>query len=119
LLTRITVGKCARTSGRPKERPRHVSLAIDSDSSSFDLSLGWKAIAREPSPAETAELNDTIDSLLKPLRESQREIVTLALRGYTQVEIGNCVGCSERTVRRVLTQAHADLEKLDRLENEE
>jgi DNA-directed RNA polymerase specialized sigma24 family protein len=87
-------------------------LAIDS---TIDSSLGWEAIAREPSPAESAALADMLDVLMKPLRESHRKILTLTLQGYTQEEIGNRVGCSDRTVRRVLAQVQADLERLDLL----
>jgi RNA polymerase sigma-70 factor (ECF subfamily) len=117
LLARITLCKCARAGGRIKNRPRQVSLSRHADSSAFDSSLDWEAIAREPSPAEVAALADTVDALLKPLRDSHRDILTLALQGYTQEEIGHRVGCSERTVRRVLTQAQTDLERLDRSEN--
>jgi DNA-directed RNA polymerase specialized sigma24 family protein len=83
-----------------REPTRQVSLSRDVDSSGFDSSLDWEAIAREPSPAEVAALADTVDALLKPLRDSHRDILTLALQGYTQEEIGHQVGCSERTVRR-------------------
>jgi RNA polymerase sigma factor (sigma-70 family) len=75
--------------------------------------LNWEALAREPSPAEAAALNDILDTLLAPLRDTHREIVTLTLQGYTQEEIGKQLGCSERTVRRVIAQAQVDLEKLD------
>ena len=114
LLTRITVCKCARLGGKVQNRPGEVSLT--QGESSFQWELSWEAIARDPSPAETATFNDTLDALLKPLRDSHREIVRLTLDGYTQEEIGRRVGCSERTVRRVLTQAQADLEKLESLE---
>jgi RNA polymerase sigma-70 factor, ECF subfamily len=115
LLTRITFCKCARAANKVRGGPRENSLRTNSDSSAFDSGLDWEAIAREPSPAEAAALNDTLDALLEPLGESHREILRLALQGYTQAEIGNRVGCSERTVRRVLTQAQADLKKMQPL----
>jgi RNA polymerase sigma factor (sigma-70 family) len=86
----------------------------DADSSADESTLDWEALAREPSPAEAAAFNDTLDILMKPLRESHREIVVLILRGHTQEEIGRQLGCSERTVRRVLVQVQANLQKLDR-----
>jgi RNA polymerase sigma-70 factor, ECF subfamily len=112
LLTRITVRKCAHA-GRGKNRPRESSFTPAGDSSVSQNDLDWKALAREPSPAEAAALNDVLDKLLDPLRESHRAIVNLTLEGYTQDEIGKRVGCSERTVRRVITQVQSDLEKLD------
>jgi len=111
LLTRITVRKCAHA-GRGKNQPRETSLtpgAGETDSGQ----LNWEVLAREPSPSETAALNDVLDALLDPLRETHREIVKLTLEGYTQEEIGNRLGCSERTVRRVIAQAQLDLQKLD------
>src|SRR5580692_9332213 len=76
LLTRITVRKCAHA-GRGKNRPRESSLTPAGDSSVSQNDLDWKALAREPSPAEAAALNDVLDKLLDPLRESHRAIVNL------------------------------------------
>jgi RNA polymerase sigma-70 factor, ECF subfamily len=111
LLTRITVRKCSRVGGRVKKRPGEVSLASGEDS--VESGLDWAALAREPSPAEAAALNDTLDTVLAPLRETHREVVVLTLQGYTQEEIAEQVGCSSRTVRRVLTQVQDELQKLD------
>jgi RNA polymerase sigma-70 factor, ECF subfamily len=111
LLTRITVRKCARAGGRGKNRPLQVSGKINADEPDLD----WEALAREPSPDEAAALNDTLDNLLKPLRETHQRIVLLTLQGFTQEEIGSQLGCSERTVRRVLVQVQADLQQLDEL----
>jgi RNA polymerase sigma-70 factor (ECF subfamily) len=114
LLARITLRKCARVGGQIANRPPQFSLTGGADNSGFDSGLDWEMIAREPSPAEAACLADTLDSLMKPLRESHRQVLTLALEGYTQEEVAERAGCSERTVRRVLSQAEIDLEKLDR-----
>jgi RNA polymerase sigma-70 factor (ECF subfamily) len=113
LLARITVRKCARAGGRGMNRPGEVSITSGSDSNGGESGLEWAVLAREPSADEVAALHDTLEVLLKPLRESHREIVELTLQGHTQGEIGNQLGCSERTVRRVLAQVQADLEKLD------
>jgi RNA polymerase sigma-70 factor, ECF subfamily len=112
LLTRITVLKCARVS-RDESRALELFLAPATDASASSTGSIWQALAREPSPAEAAALNDTIDALLRPLRESHREIVRRTLQGYTQEEIAAQLDCSERSVRRVLAQAQFDLEKLD------
>ncbi len=112
LLTRITVRKCAHAS-RGKNRPREAALTPAANGSACEPPSDWEALARDPSPAEAAAFNDVLDSLLNPLRESHREIVKLTLEGYTQPEIGQKLGCSERTVRRVIAQAQVDLEKLD------
>jgi RNA polymerase sigma-70 factor, ECF subfamily len=110
LLTRIAVRKCAHA-GRGKNRTREVLLSPGSDT--LEWAEGWEALAREPSPAEEAALSDLLETLLDPLRESHREIVRLTLQGHTQEEVGERLGCSERTVRRVLAQLEADLERFD------
>jgi len=116
LLARIAVCKCARAAERRKLRQRPKSLTTDGVRPSED-ELTWEIIARDPSPNEIAALNDVLDALLKPLRDSHRQILTLLLDGHTQEETSNRVGCSVRTVRRVLNQAQADLEKLELLES--
>jgi RNA polymerase sigma-70 factor (ECF subfamily) len=113
LLTRITIRKCAHAGRRIKNHPQGTSP--QANSSHLEANLDWETLAREPSPAEAAALNDTLDTLLKPLRATHREIVVLTLQGYTQQEIGDQLGCSERTVRRVLAQAQSDLEKMDQV----
>jgi hypothetical protein len=75
--------------------------------------LDWEFIAREPSPAESAAINDTLDALLKPLSLAHREIVTLALQGNSHMEIALRVRCSSRTVRLVVGQAEIELARLD------
>jgi RNA polymerase sigma-70 factor, ECF subfamily len=112
LLTRITVRKCAHA-GRGKNRPREAAMPGAADTSSGEPGPDWEALAREPSPAESAAFNDLLDTLLNPLRESHRAILKLTLAGHTQEEIRRQLGCSERTVRRVITQVQADLEQLD------
>jgi DNA-directed RNA polymerase specialized sigma24 family protein len=108
LLTRITLCKCARAARRTQGTQKQSAL---------DTTFGWEVIAREPSPAEAACFSDTLDCLMKPLRESHRQILTLALQGYTQEEIGRKVGYTERTVRRVLSEVEAHLERMDRRES--
>jgi|SRR5579863_857422 len=111
LLTRISLRKCARAGRR--NNPRETSLTVACDAPMSDFGLSWEALAREPSPAEVAMLNDIIDTILGPLRESHREIVKLTLEGYAQREVAKRVSCSERTVQRVIARAQVNLEKLD------
>jgi hypothetical protein len=100
-LARIAVCKCGRASRRFTR------------SNERDSRLDWEFIAREPSPAESAAINDTLDALLKPLSQAHREIVTLALQGNSHMEIALRVRCSSRTVRLVVGQAEIELAKLD------
>jgi RNA polymerase sigma factor (sigma-70 family) len=102
LLVKITLRKCggrvryfkAVRRDMRRERPTH-SLPDDSTAS-------WQAIAREPTPSEAAILTETVQHLLSGLRERDRQIVSFRLQGAQNTEIARHVGCTERTVQRVL-----------------
>lgn len=54
-------------------------------------------------PAEAVALNEAFEQALEGLRDEEQTVLMLRLRGKTQREIADDVGCSERTVRRLLT----------------
>jgi hypothetical protein len=105
-LARIAVCKCAGASRRFTR------------SNECDSRLDWEFIAREPSSAESAAINDTLDALLKPLSQTHQEILTLALQGYSHLEIALRVCRSSRTVRLAVGQAEIELAKLESQELE-
>ena len=47
-------------------------------------------------------LTETVEQLMSTLAGRHREILALSLQGYVPAEIGAQVGCTERTVYRVL-----------------
>jgi RNA polymerase sigma-70 factor (ECF subfamily) len=112
LLTVITVRKCGQwidhfhTGGRDVTREVTPTPANDSSPPS------WKAFAREPTPSEVAMLAETVEQLLRNLSEREREIVSLALQGYTAPEISERLGRPERTVYRVVERARKHLQRL-------
>lgn len=112
LLSLITIRKCGRRLEHFRAACRDVELeksallnAAEIDASRAD----WEAIAQEPSPSEAAILNETIEDLLRPLEERDRQIVTLALQGWTSLEISEEIGRSERTIQRVLERLKSKL----------
>ncbi|MFO0945917.1 MAG: sigma-70 family RNA polymerase sigma factor [Planctomycetota bacterium] len=55
-----------------------------------------------PSPEAVVAFVDLLEHFMRSLRESDRRILELKLQDLTQEEIAAEVGCTERTVRRVL-----------------
>jgi|SRR5579864_2617827 len=67
------------------------------------------------SPSEVAEAHEAFGRLRELLPESRRNILELKAEGLSSREIGARIGCSERTVRRVLEELRhrADGQKED------
>ena len=63
----------------------------------------------EPTPAEAAEFADQFTQLVSALDEEERQLVDLKLQQFTNDEIAEQMGCSERTVRRILKRVQAVL----------
>lgn len=63
----------------------------------------------EPSPAEAAEFTDQFTQLIESLDAEERQLVDLKLQQCTNEEIAQQMGCSERTVRRILKRVQACL----------
>ncbi|NIP86737.1 MAG: sigma-70 family RNA polymerase sigma factor [Planctomycetales bacterium] len=63
----------------------------------------------EPSPEEVAEFADQLEQLLSGMEVEEKRLVQLKLQNYTNPEIAEQLGCSERTVRRILSRVKARL----------
>lgn len=112
LLSLMTIRKCGhriehyRAACRDICRERSAQRnADDIDSSRAD----WDAVARDPSPSQAIMLTETIDELLRPLNDRDRQIVTLALQGVSVPDISQQIGRAERTVQRVLERLKSEL----------
>jgi RNA polymerase sigma-70 factor (ECF subfamily) len=66
----------------------------------------------EPTPSEAAMLTDTVERLMRSLEGRHREILTLSLQGYAPAQISEQLGCTERTVYRVLERVKQWLEAM-------
>jgi RNA polymerase sigma-70 factor (ECF subfamily) len=110
MLVVITLRKCGRRidyfhAGRRDVR-REVSVEPPSDQSDVD----WDASAAEPTPLEAAMLAEVVERLLGSFEGRHRQILALSLQGCPVPEISTQVGCTERTVYRVLERATEWLE---------
>ena len=79
-------------------------LVMDVNGGERDGSGGLKADLRAstPTPLDVAELADQMQALLAGLGEQECQILDLKLQQHTNDKIAEQLGCSERTVRRVL-----------------
>lgn len=103
MLMLLTVRKCGRQAQQLRRGRRDVQREVALNGS-VDDAPKWEALAREPTPEEAAVFSDLVEQLARQSSELERPILALCLQGYTQVEISEQVGCTERTVRRVLTR---------------
>jgi len=98
LLVKITINKARRQQEVHRARKRDVAAEVRLDEDVMHL----EAIAGEPSPDEVAALVDELEVILSGLDARDAEMVRLCLEGYSTSEIGQKVGCTRWTVRRVL-----------------
>jgi RNA polymerase sigma-70 factor (ECF subfamily) len=116
ILTVLTIRKCIRYWERytASRRDVRVEAMPPSDGADFD----WQFLDREPSPQEGALLAEAVERLLQGLESRDRDIVTLALQGYSAAEIGEQLNRPRRTVYRVLERIKKRLERMQDEDNE-
>jgi RNA polymerase sigma-70 factor (ECF subfamily) len=112
VLTVLTVRKCGHQVEHFRAGRRDVRREAGPPPGS-DSVPEWDVAAPAPTPQEAALLAETLRLVLEGLREDQRPIVLLRLQGYSYQEISAQVGCTERTVERVLKGVRARLEGFD------
>jgi RNA polymerase sigma-70 factor (ECF subfamily) len=112
LLVVITARKCGRQLRRFRGAGRDVRREVPAPASSDDSAAGWEALARDPSPEEAAVLAETLERLMRGLKERERQVLELRLQGYTVPEISARVGRTEFTVQGILTRVRQRLEPL-------
>jgi RNA polymerase sigma factor (sigma-70 family) len=106
LLVTITLRKArnaARRQGQDmRDLAREQTLPIDDDAKSAHWVLE-QMDAAGPSPAEAAVLNEALERRLEALADPElRQIALWRLEGYTNREIADQLGCTERSIERRL-----------------
>lgn len=111
LLAVITLRKCGHKIDHYRAACRNVALEVGSlDLAEVQTSVA--CIAREPSPAEVAMLEETLGQLLYGLDDREREVVRQTLDGRSVAEISSAVGRSEYRVRKVMNQVRQRWERM-------
>ncbi|MBI5759433.1 MAG: sigma-70 family RNA polymerase sigma factor [Planctomycetales bacterium] len=111
LLAMITVRKCGHRFEYFAAQGRDVDREITGSMFGDASNRAWEVVAKEPTPAQAAILTETIENLMRGLEPRERQILELALQGYTPPEISDLVSRSERTVRRILQRVREQLEQ--------
>ena len=94
---------CAITLTKVKEQTRfHLRQKRGVDRETDIDSLGEPPADTRPTPERAALFADEFNHLVDSLDEEERGILELRLSLQTHAQIANEIGCSERTVRRVL-----------------
>ncbi len=109
LLCAITLAKVrekVRFHGREKRKLDREQYIDDS------RAIGNPIAASEPTPAEAAEFADQMQRLFHGMDDEERQVVTLKLERYTHPEIADRMGCSERTVRRIVKRVQEHLKRV-------
>ena len=111
MLALLTWRKCNRqveryaADKRDLRREAAAPAAADSDSA-------WQPPAHDPRPDEEACLTETLECLMRGLKERERHILQLHLQGYSAAEISAQVGRAECTVKWVLKGVEEKLKRL-------
>jgi RNA polymerase sigma-70 factor (ECF subfamily) len=110
MLVVITQRKCGRRTdfyhAARRDVGREAAEEVSSGESGSDVGLR----ADEPTPSEAAMLTETIERLMRSLEGRHREILALSLQGHPPAEVSARLGCTERTVYRVLERVKEWLE---------
>lgn len=69
-----------------------------------------------PGPAAAAEFADQFQQIRASLDAEERQVVDLKLQECTNDEVAECLGCSERTVRRILKRVQSCLSRAFKLD---
>jgi RNA polymerase sigma-70 factor (ECF subfamily) len=112
LLTLITLRKCAERVAYHRAERRDAAREVSAPAAAESGAPWLEPAGREPSPAEAAELAETVERLLASLDEDERPILELSLQGYTTREISERLGRAERTVRLVREGVRKRLERM-------
>jgi RNA polymerase sigma-70 factor (ECF subfamily) len=113
MLVLLTQRKCGRRRDYFHAACRDVGREVPAELPTPDESTSDVGVRDdEPTPSEAALLTDTVERLLSCLEGRHREILTLSLQGYVPAEISVRLGCTERTVYRVLERVKQWLEAM-------
>jgi RNA polymerase sigma factor (sigma-70 family) len=70
---------------------------------------GFDPADPNPTPAEAIAFTDYFSELLSSLDEEERQVVELKLQDLTNEQVAEKLGCSERTVRRVVKRVQSHM----------
>jgi RNA polymerase sigma-70 factor (ECF subfamily) len=109
LLARITVHKTFRQIAFQKRGKRDAGRETAQSDDSQDLLM--KLLAGEPTPEEATAFLDQLEHFLGQLKPQDRRILELRMEGYSNVEIADKLGITDRKIRRIMERVRALAER--------
>ncbi len=109
LLCAITLTKVQEQARFHLRKKRGVQLESEDVFSSAPGASVARPADPGPTPDEAVEFADHFQHLLASLSAEERQIVELKLEDCTNDDVARKLGCSERTVRRLLKQLQSRL----------
>lgn len=111
LLTAITLAKVNEQT-RYHLRQRRSLKGEQHLESGTDSRPGMDPAGEELSPVAAAEFNEQFERLLGRLDSEEQQVVDLKLQQFTNDEVAAKLGCSERTIRRLMKKVQSRLGEL-------
>jgi RNA polymerase sigma factor (sigma-70 family) len=109
LLCAITLTKVREQTRFHLRQKRGLAQEVHADAAGGGEPSAFGAVAPGPTPAEAAEFADQLQKVIATLDDEEKQILDLKLQDFTHVEVAERLGCSERTVRRVVKKLQARL----------
>lgn len=115
----ITLHKCVSRIRHFRRARRDIEREAGAPATAEPTNDPWEGLIpdREPTPEEAAILAETMEQLLTQFEGRNREALTHWLQGMPVPEISELVGCTERTVYRVLDRAKDLLGRMNEAES--
>src|SRR5262249_47786585 len=111
LLCAITMTKIREQARYHRRQKRGLDQEVAMPAGD-DSGAAWGMASAEPTPDEAAAFADQFQQLLASLDEEERQMVELKLQDLTHEEVAERLGCSERTVRRIIKRVQTRLEQV-------
>jgi DNA-directed RNA polymerase specialized sigma24 family protein len=93
---------------------RNLSSSVFSNSENDFVAGGIDLVSGEPTPEFAVEFMDVCERLFQGLEDATlKEIATLKMEGYTDIEVADRLKCSRRTVQRRITIIRRHWEDLE------
>ena len=111
LLCAITLTKVRKRARDHLRQKRGLDREVPREGRSAEQTgHGIQPAAPDPTPEEIAEFADAFQHLLAGLNDEERRIVDLKLQQRENAQIAEALGCSERTIRRILGRLQEQFE---------
>jgi len=110
LLATITIHKCLTRAEKLSTQKRDVTREYRAGNNTLGHHEG--ILSEEPTAEQMAILEETLEQLTACLTPRQRQVVFMKLERYSNEEISQMIGRTERTVSRILTQVRKQLESM-------